>query len=304
VRDWLEDVRSSARDMIEGYVPDEFPVFDRVWPALQAELLRWRGRPPSERAVRHYQKRSRSLLGAGVRTRGAELVTPVLVGILVAALLDVLASEGKMREEDIVSLISRHTRSFGPPHPTTATMARIQQAVAKLIRTEMPEPEGIAALPGAESSSAEEFEAITNEGQQLIAAQDLDATRDAAKTRCYILLDRTEERVYIDGRERKLEPRPRLCLEHLLVRRGRACSYRELHSDYGRQDPTRSQSDREKRRVVNQWVSKIMQAAGIDVRKAKKAGKPVPIENVLDSGYRWASTKSFCVLRPKRTQPS
>ncbi len=281
----MEWLRERASQVIAQCYPEELPLFERFWPALSDEILRWKGKPPGGRALGRYRRRARSLLGPDIRLRGPRVMIPTVVGILVASVLELVSKECRDWDE-IQRVVNRQALQFGLGETDPARGQEVATAIARLVYAQMQELEGVRAEPLAGVSGA--FVLITPTGRKPVAERELQKAREQSRRRCRVFADLTQQKLYVDGRIVEIQRTPLQCLTWLMTHEGRICTYDELWKRCSRaaDAPGASAS----RTAVRQWVSKILQACGW------KRG--YPIKNHKYIGYSWIADWDYAVLRP------
>jgi len=285
--DVLDQIRGLSEEVIRKAVPAEAEVFEPVWSGCEQWVRRACAVARQEWSFGAYETGLRDALAATGAAETVDLQTPRVIGVIAAVWLHLatLDDPGAADTKQLTGLYGGKLRV----HDETVQelIGDLMGIEAQRMRERLVKAEHVAR--GADWPT---FEAITVAGTEPVAEADLEGLRERARSRHQVLIDRTEEKVFVVSDVVDLGPTLTRCLEYLILRRNRICRYDELfetHSAPVRAGREEASSQDKVESAVRQWVSRIRKATG---------WRPgYPIKNFERTGYRWVGTQSFCVLR-------
>ena len=208
---------------------------------------------------------------------------------MIAACMFHLGTLAAPEEADVSKLVDSYADKLTiPKGEVREQLSRLLRAEAEAMRGGLA---GAVVKRGAPHGGV--FVAESERGVEPVAEEELGEFRVQARARYRVFIDRSVERLFVDGAEVELDATPMRCLEHLLLQRNKACSFGELWRVCSERsaDPAATTS----RGAVRQWVSQILKATGWERRAL--------IRSIRRLGYQWVGKLTFCVLR-REEQPN
>ncbi len=284
MKDWLEWTRRTAKQLVEQFVPAEANLFDDIWPKLRREVEQWRGQVPTDKGIRRYRKRAASVLGPGIRVRGKGLVTPWVVGVLVASVLEMAGSSSR-GSEDVQRVLRKYGKRFGLSLQGSDEQEKVAYALADLVEVEVGRfGEVRVSGPPVETKTFRIFAEEYDEPLLLDAGELKDWRRGAGRKERTVFIDETQGLFTVENEPVKVPPISRRALRVLLDHGGEATGYDVLYEEVKEERLHRSGYERSS---IHRWLSDLRSGhEKLDDWVATTEGY----------GYRWSGPSSFCVI--------